>query len=139
MKPFVVCLVVIFSTAGCTIRVPGLNLGPLGPTASSSSSSRSSASNEAPALLESASTKAWRAVLDDRELERQLTELHERLEDLPKSGSTSPDQHAGWTLTFMKNDKLAKVAKGCAAGTFKGEELELESRRWLKARRSARS
>jgi hypothetical protein len=128
----VLSLAFIFSTTACTLRVPGLNLGPLGASSSSSRSSSSGAS-EAPALIESSATRAWRAVLDNRQLEEQLTDLHERLEDQPKEGSTSPDQHAEWTLKFMKNDKLGEVAKGCAAGTFKGEELKLEGRKWLKA------
>ncbi len=128
----VVTLTFIVATTGCAIRVPGISLGAFGGSSASSAGSSSSSPSEAP-ILESASTKAWRAVLDNRQLEEQLTQLHEYLEDGPKEGSTSPDQHAEWIIKFLKNDKLAEVAAGCKAGTYKGETLTLERRKWLKA------
>lgn len=113
-----------FLVTGCAaqLRLPGLAIGGGNTTSSSSSGGEQGA----PSVLDSASTKAWREVL--RRRDDDLDALYSRLNDVPKPGSTSPDQHADWALAMMKNDKLADVAQGCAAGTYTGEETKLDER-----------
>ena len=128
MKTRILLAVLALSSQACMIRVPGLNLGGLG---GSSSSSSSGGSAEPAPLIESSANKAWRNVLNQKE--DALTALHRRLEDVPTQGSNSADQHADWSLALLKKDELADVAKGCAAGTYKGETLTLDRREFLKA------
>lgn len=127
MKRLLLAVLAVSSLQACVIRIPGLSLG--GAPASSSSSSSAGAGESS--ILDSPATKAWREVL--RSKDDELEALRERINDQPKEGSTSADQHADWALAQLKKDTLADVAAGCAAGTYKGEALTLQGREYLKA------
>ncbi|MEW5742771.1 MAG: hypothetical protein AB1938_27895 [Myxococcota bacterium] len=121
MKRIAIAALTFAALQACAIRVPGINIG----TPGAESSSGGSSAQES--ILDSAQTRAWREVL--RSKDDELDALYERLNDVPKEGSTSPDQHAEWSLKLIKNDQLADVAAGCAAGTYTGEETKLDERR----------
>ena len=129
MKRILLAVVAVSSLQACVLRIPGLTIG--GGSAPSSSNSSSSPAAGQASILDSRATKAWREVL--RTKDDELESLRERLNDQPKEGSTSADQHAGWALALLKKDTLAEVAAGCAAGTYKGEALTLQGREYLKA------
>lgn len=131
MKRILLAVLAVSALQGCVLRIPGLNIGGA-PASSSSSSSGSSGATSAPSVMDSAATKAWRGVLNQKR--DALESLYERINDQPKPGSTSPDQHADWALKLINNDQLAEVAQGCAAKTYDGEELKFDQRdAYLKA------
>lgn len=125
MRPLLPLFVALLS-AGCVLRIPALGLG--GSPATSSASSTSAAPASAPGGGEtsgrSPATREWARVIDRHRY--ALDELHARLEDQPKPGSPSSgqEQHARWTFDALKkSDALEEVARGCAAGTYRGETL----------------
>lgn len=126
MKRILLAVLAVSSLQACVLRIPGLNIG----GESSSSSGSSSGAGQA-SILDSPATKAWRDVI--RSKEDALESLRERINDQPKEGSTSADQHADWALALIKKDTLADVAAGCTAGTYTGEALTLQGREYLKA------
>ncbi len=67
----------------------------------------------------SESTAAWRAAV--RSAESEMAAFVELATKPPKPGDTSPDQRVERALRLRKSEKLAEIAKNCAAKAYDGE------------------